>query len=156
VLAGLSSDDPVAKLGAKTCKLNSNDPVVRGVVIQQLLVGLPIMSFDVNSEPKDTVGAQVIERMPQFGIQETNWNKDGRSFSGQGVPGGPQFIYGHFLGVGLSVTFTGVPVQPVKSGDPPVATDCSARLTMPQGGTQLEGQMHCTGLAFRPQSKGRR
>lgn len=145
VWAAVTSDDPVAKLQAKTCGLNSDDPAVRGLIMQQLLVGLSTMSFDVNPQPKDTSGAQTINQLPQFVVTGMTWSKDGRTFAG----GYGNSIVGQFLGQSLGIMFPNIAVKPLKDGDPPQTTSCSATLTLPKGATQLEGPLRCTGIAPR-------
>ena len=151
VLAGLSSEDAGAKLSAKTCGLNSNDPAVRGVLLQQLVVGLSSMSFDVAAQPRDTEGAKLVDRFPSLLVGAIQWGKDGRTFDGGGIPGHVGHVQGQFLGQSLGVAFTLIVVDPVKAGDPPQNTTCSATLTLPRGGTQLLGLLRCEGFAPRLQ-----
>ena len=98
VLAGLSSEDPVAKLGAKTCGLNSDDASLRGVLLQQLLVGLSGMSFDLAAQPKDTEGEKLVDRFPSLVVSKIQWDKDGRVFSGDRIPKHVGRVQGQFFG----------------------------------------------------------
>lgn len=143
VLAGLSSSDDVARLEAKTCGLKSDDPAVRGVLLQQLIVGINTMSFDVNPELKDSAGAQIVNELAQFMAVNIQWGKDGRSFVAEG------FVRGQFLGESLGINFPNVPLKPQKSGDAQQNTSCSATLTLPKDATEMTGTLRCTGIASR-------
>ena len=151
VLNGLASDDAGAKLSAKTCGLASSDPAVRGVVMQQLLVGVTTMSFDLAAQPRDTEGAQLVDRFPSLVVGGVTWSKDGRNFDAQGIRDHVGHVQGQFLGQSLGVAFTQVRVDPAKAGQQPQDTSCSATLTLPPGGTGLTGLMRCEGFAPRLQ-----
>ena len=109
------------------------------------------MSFDLAAQPRDTEGAKLVDRFPSMVVGGIGWAKDGRVFDGNGIMGHVGHVQGQFLGQSLGVAFTLVRLDPIKAGDPPSDVSCSATLTLPKDGTQLQGLLRCQGFAPRLQ-----
>jgi len=150
VLAGLTSTDPVAKLGAKTCGLSATDPVMRGVVLQNMLTGVNTMTFDVEAEPKDTSGAQIVNELPAMTADGITWSADGKTFFGRMVtPNNMSDVYGQFLGEDMSISFNRFGLQPATAGATQTLTSCTATLSMQPGASAMTGTLRCVGIAPR-------
>ncbi len=149
VLAGLKSTDAVTRLVARDCGVNSESHAMRGVVLQNIIGGIAIMSFDVSVAQGDAEGAKQLDRIPALGATGIKWSDDGRTFEGPGNSGSSTKVSGHLLGESLGVNFYQVFIRPEKPGTNQNPTDCSATLALPKGGGQLTGTLRCGGIPAR-------